>query len=326
MLIVPGYSEIETRQTIDTSVEFLGRDLEVPIISANMDYVTGSKMAIAMHNAGGMGILHRFGTNEDLFSDMVTMNGRGIPFYISVGTRDIDESISKIRTAAYNMPWFSGVCIDIAHGHHRKVASLIKRIRAEVSTHIIAGNVATFEGAKFVADAGADAIKVGIGAGAVCTTRIVAGVGVPQLTAILDAADADTGLPIIADGGIRGSADISKALIAGATVVMIGSVLAGATECPSPTVSGADGLKWRPYRGQSIFGSNVEHYVPEGIEGFVPDKGPVSDIIRTLQAGLKSSMSYVGANTINELQLKGKFTLVSSHTGVENSTRVRTSI
>lgn len=283
-------------------------------------------MALAMHEAGGMGILHRFGSEKDISDDMFALNGAHVPFYISVGTRDIDAAVKRIRQVAYTLPWFAGVCIDIAHGHHAKVAELIKRIKGEVTANIIAGNVATAEGALFLAESGADAIKVGIGAGAVCTTRTVAGVGVPQLTAIMDVADADTGLPIIADGGIRGSADIAKALIAGATTVMIGSVLAGATECPSPIIAAADGQKWRPYRGQSIFGSNVEHYVPEGIEGFVPDKGPVADILKTLQAGLKSSMSYVGANNIKELQQRGQFTLVSGHTGAESSTRVRTSI
>jgi IMP dehydrogenase len=224
------------------------------------------------------------------------------------------------------LPYLEGVCIDVAQGHHVKVAKLIKAIKNVTNLKVIAGNVATADGAKYLVDAGADAIKVGIGAGAVCTTRTVAGVGYPQLSSILEVADADLGVPLIGDGGVTSSADIAKALIAGASVVMIGSLIAGADECPGSIVVAADGTKWRKYRGQSIFGSNGERYVPEGIEGYVPAKGKVADILHNLQAGLRSSMSYVGAHNIKELQLKGKFTLVSPNTVHENATRVRQTI
>lgn len=322
VLIVPALSDIESRETIDTSVEFLGFNLRIPIISANMDYVTGPEMLKAMYDAGGMGILHRFSSWEEQIKWMDSLDRDNTPFIFSVGIRNLDESEEDVKDAA-GFANLAGVCIDVAHGHHVKVADLIKRIKkAEPRLKIIAGNVATAEGAKYLVDAGADAVKVGIGAGAVCTTRLVAGVGVPQLTAIIEVASAGLNVPIIADGGIRNSADLAKALVAGASVVMIGSLIAGAKECPSPVVIGGDNRKYRPYRGQSIFGSNGERYVREGIEGYVLEKGPVAEILAGLQAGLKSSMSYTGSQTIAAFKERGKFTIVSHHTQYENNTRV----
>lgn len=322
VLVVPAYSEIETRETIDTSVDFLGLTLSIPVISANMDFVTGHKMAEAMFNAGGFGILHRFGDWNSQLDSMDYLDTLNIPFIFSVGIRDVEESFDKVRCVEDNFPNAVAVCIDVAHGHHKKVADLTTRVKSETRLKVIAGNVATREGAEFLRDAGADAVKVGIGAGAACTTRLVAGVGIPQLTAIVETAD-DLGIPVIADGGIRNSADIVKALIAGATVVMVGSVLAGATECPSPVVIGTDNQKYRPYRGQSIFGVNGERYVKEGIEGYVPDKGPVREILRNLQAGLRSGMSYCGAGTIKDLQERGRFVVISNSTQAENQPRLR---
>lgn len=321
VLIVPGYSDIESRKDISTETDFLGAKLQIPIISANMDYVTGPVMLKAMHEAGGLGILHRFASWEDQIKWMEELDSENVPFIFSVGIRDEDESFERIADVSLGGANAVAVCIDVAHGHHSKVASLVSRVKKNLNIKVIAGNVATHDGAVFLRDAGADAIKVGIGAGAVCTTRTVAGVGVPQLSAIIECSE--LGIPIISDGGIRNSADIVKALIAGATTVMVGSLLAGAAECPSPTIRGEDGRNYRPYRGQSIFGSNGERYVREGIEGYVEDKGPVSEILHNLQAGIRSGMSYVGARNIEELKEKGKVIIVSENTMGENATRVR---
>lgn len=324
VLIVPAYSEIESRADIDTSVEFLGQSLGIPIVSANMDYITGTEMVKAMTKAGGMGILHRFAPWEEQLSMMDSLDKENVPFWFSVGIRNTDESFESVIQVNDSFANFNGVCIDVAHGHHKKVGELITRIKREKNTiKIIAGNIATADGAKFLIDAGADVLKVGIGAGSVCTTRTVAGIGIPQLSAILEVASSTQNMPIIADGGIRGSADLFKALIAGARLVMIGSLLAGTKECPSPVIHGSDGRNYRPYRGQSIFGTNGERYVKEGIEGYVEEKGPAADILYNLQAGLRSGMSYIGASTIKEISEKGKFTLVSYHTQAENQTRVR---
>jgi IMP dehydrogenase len=241
--------------------------------------------------------------------------------------RDTDESLAHIEEAFGKMGGLglAGVCIDVAHGHHARVADLVTVVKRVYGNDlvVIAGNVATREGTRFLYEAGADVVKVGIGAGSVCTTRTVAGVGVPQLSAIMDCASFATprGLPIIADGGIRHSGDIAKAIAAGATTVMLGNLLAGTDETPGEMFL-VDGVPFKKYRGQASFGSNGERYVKEGIEGMVPSKGPVAQVLEQLQAGLRSAMSYVGARTILEFQGLADFVEVSPHTLTENSVRV----
>jgi len=329
ILITPAYSDIESRQEIDTSVTFLGLPLKVPIISANMDYITGTKMIIAMHNLGALGILHRFAPWDDQIKMMQELYTKSIPIIFSVGIRDIKESLDHIKYIVQDLAIpIHGVCIDVAHGHHQKVASLIEMIKGSVdesisSLKVIAGNIATIDGVDFLYQSGADAVKVGIGAGSVCTTRTIAGVGVPQLSAILECAAfaEESNIPIIADGGIRHSGDVAKAIAAGANVVMIGNLFAGTEETPGETFF-LNNKQFKRYRGQASFGSNGDRYVKEGIDGVVPAKGPVAPILGQIQAGLRSSMSYVGARTIDEFQIKAKFVEVSSHTLMENSTRV----
>lgn len=328
ILITPAYSDIESRQEIDTSIDFLGLPLKVPIISANMDYITGLEMALRMHELGGLGILHRFEPWDDQLKSMEKLNDLEIPFFFSIGIRDLNDSINLVRSAKEWYPHLYGVCIDVAHGHHQKVATLIEMIKGSVDGSIsglkvIAGNVATIDGADFLYQSGADAIKVGIGAGSVCTTRTIAGVGVPQLSAILECAAfaEENKIPIIADGGIRHSGDVAKAIAAGASIVMVGNLFAGTDETPGQTFF-LNNKQFKRYRGQASFGSNGDRYVKEGIDGVVPAKGPVAPILGQIQAGLRSSMSYVGARTIDEFQIKAKFVEVSSHTLMENSTRV----
>jgi IMP dehydrogenase len=326
ILIVPAYSDIESRQEIDTSVSFLGTDLSVPIISANMDFVTGPEMAKEMQNNGGLGILHRFWESDsDYFLAMNQAAVSGVnPLYISVGIRDTKASLELIKASLnYGV---SGVCIDVAHGHHKKVGEMIGMIKGHPTEEIsrlkvIAGNVATIEGAVFLHESGADAIKVGIGAGSVCTTRTVAGIGVPQWSAILECSavkQVNEEIIIIADGGVRSSGDIAKALSAGADVVMLGNMLAGTDEAPGEIVDGT----YKRYRGQASFGSNGERYVKEGIEGMIPYKGPLAPVIQQIKAGVRSSMSYVGARNLIEFREKSRVVKVSSHTLMENSTRV----
>lgn len=343
VLIVPSYSDIDSRSEISLAQNFLGLDLDIPIISANMDYVTGAEMAHAMHKAGGLGILHRFYKSEaDLESDIQNLgwylDSKSTPLIISVGTRDITKSLALVRWCVdyYNL---QAVCIDVAHGEHSKVEKLIREIRLEFSDsdnssknlRVIAGNVATGIGYRRLAEAGADAIKVGIGPGSVCTTREVTGVGVPQLTAIMDVAQARHdrfygGPKIIADGGIKTSGDIVKALAAGADVVMLGNLLAGSPECPGETRVGPDNSRWRPYRGQSIFGVNGDKFVPEGISGWIKEKEPVAQTLAKLCGGIRSGMSYVGARNLTELRENVEFIKVSQATHVESNTRVSETI
>jgi IMP dehydrogenase len=219
------------------------------------------------------------------------------------------------------------IVIDTAHGHHENTPKAIQRIKSNLDVQIIAGNVATPEAAQYLIDAGADAVKVGIGPGSICTTRVVAGVGVPQLTAIMDCAEigAKYGVPIIGDGGIKLSGDIVKALAAGASTVMLGSLLAGTDESPGEFVL-FNGRRFKSYRGMGSIGamkkgskdryfqdSNDERkLVAEGIEGMVPYKGPISDYIHQLIGGLRAGMGYCGSETIELLHERAKFVEITA--------------
>ena len=220
------------------------------------------------------------------------------------------------------------VVIDTAHGHSSKVIEQVARIKKESNTiQVIAGNVATYDGARALIDAGADAVKVGIGPGSICTTRIVAGVGVPQLTAVMDCARAgrDGGAPIIADGGVKFSGDIAKAIAAGADTVMVGSLLAGTEEAPGEVFM-YKGRPYKSYRGMGSIGAmargSADRYfqadvkeqmklVPEGIEGQTPYKGPSAPILHQLVGGVRASMGYVGAASIDEMQSKARFVRIT---------------
>ena len=219
------------------------------------------------------------------------------------------------------------IVIDTAHGHNENVARAVERVKSvSNSVQVVAGNVATADAAKALADAGADAIKVGIGPGSICTTRIVAGVGVPQLTAVMEAARAVNGTPVIADGGIRTSGDIAKALAAGASTVMVGSLLAGTEEAPGETFL-YQGRSYKSYRGMGSVGAmargSADRYfqqdikdqlklVPEGIEGQVPYKGPVREIIHQLVGGVKAAMGYTGSRTLPELRRRARFVRITN--------------
>jgi IMP dehydrogenase len=221
------------------------------------------------------------------------------------------------------------IVIDTAHGHNRDVARAVERVKKiSNSVQVIAGNVATAEATRALIDAGADGIKVGIGPGSICTTRVVAGVGVPQLTAILEAAGeaAKSGVPVIADGGLRTSGDVAKALAAGASSVMVGSLLAGTEEAPGDTFL-YQGRAYKSYRGMGSVGAmargSADRYfqqdikdqlklVPEGIEGQVPYKGPAKDVIHQLVGGVKAAMGYTGAKTIPDLQARAKFVRITN--------------
>ncbi|MEO0057752.1 MAG: dehydrogenase [Pseudomonadota bacterium] len=220
------------------------------------------------------------------------------------------------------------IVIDTAHGHNIEVARAVERVKKLSNrVQVIAGNVATAEATRALVDAGADAVKVGIGPGSICTTRVVAGVGVPQLTAIMESAAeaAKSGVPVIADGGLRTSGDAAKALAAGASSVMIGSMLAGTTESPGEVFL-YQGRSYKAYRGMGSVGAmargSADRYfqqdvsamklVPEGIEGQVPFKGPASDVVHQLVGGIKAAMGYTGSNTITDLQERAKFVRITN--------------
>ncbi len=219
--------------------------------------------------------------------------------------------------------------VDTAHGHSHGVLEVVQKVKAAHDVELVAGNVATADGALALADAGADAVKLGVGPGSICTTRVVAGVGVPQVTAVWDAAQAlaGQGIPVIADGGIRSSGDIAKAIAAGADTVMLGSMLAGTDEAPGEVIV-AQGERFKEYRGMGSLGAmkarsfskdryfqgdveDVDKLVPEGIEGRVPYKGPLAPIVHQVVGGLRQSMGYCGAATIEEMQARTQFTRIT---------------
>jgi IMP dehydrogenase len=259
-------------------------------------------------------------------SPLASKDGEGrlrVAAATTVGDKGFDRSQALIDAGV------DCVVIDTAHGHNVEVSRAVERVKMLSNrVQVIAGNVATGEAAAALAGAGADAIKVGIGPGSICTRRIVAGVGVPQLSAIMDAsaAAAKAGIPVIADGGIRTSGDIAKALAAGASTVMVGSLLAGTDEAPGETFL-YQGRAYKSYRGMGSVGAmargSADRYfqqdisdqlklVPEGIEGQVPVKGPVRDIVHQLVGGVKAAMGYTGAGTIADLQSRARFVRITN--------------
>ena len=240
----------------------------------------------------------------------------------TVGDAGFERSMALVEAGA------DVIVIDTAHGHSILVSQAVERLRKETNkVQIVAGNVATYDATRSLIDAGADAVKVGIGPGSICTTRIVAGVGVPQLTAIIDSvrAAAGTGVPIIADGGIKFSGDLAKAIAAGASSAMLGSMFAGTEEAPGEVIL-YQGRSYKSYRGMGSVGAmasgSADRYfqkevrdtmklVPEGIEGQVPYKGPISPVVHQLVGGLRASMGYVGAHTIPEFQERARFVKIT---------------
>ncbi len=325
VLLVPQHSKIASRADVDLSTKLGSLKLKLPILSSNMDTVTEVAMAEAMYARGGAGVLHRFAspkTQEEWIHNLNCIHDPSVPKILSVG---LDVKLSWLCNlhATYNM---SAVCVDVAHGDHKRVEEVIGSIRKEMPRiSIIAGNVATRTGALRLARAGADIIKVGIGPGSVCSTRIMTGHGVPQLTAILDVSEAVSDIPgtyIIADGGIRNSGDIVKALAAGAHAVMLGSLLAGTEESPGDVVM-QDGQAFKSYRGMASYDAQKEKRsgkTPrvEGVSAKVPYKGRLDNTLDVLENGIRSGLSYSGATNLAELRDFAEFVVVTQN-GVRES-------
>jgi IMP dehydrogenase len=313
VLLVPGYNGIKSRQNVTTSVECLGQTFQIPLISSNMDTITGLEMADVIGALGGMGILHRFmsiDANVATFKKLKFPTHTGIS--IGIGKDGMERAEALIAAGA------AIICVDVAHGHSKEVNRTVRSLREKFHNNvfIIAGNIATYAGADYLAAAGADAIKVGIGAGSVCTTRIKTGFGVPQLSAIQDCRKVDRLL--ISDGGVRFPADAVKALAAGADLVMLGGILAGTDETPGDVIerTGGDGnsQKFKRFRGmasreaqEDFMGSMSDWKTAEGISVEVPHRGSVKHIIQDLMGGIRSGLTYCGASTIKDLQRKAQF-------------------
>lgn len=323
VLIKPNISEIESRQDVDISVQ-VGDNifLDVPIMASCMDTVSESEMARTMANLGGMAILHRY-VEPHIQAKWL----EGIdPWQVgaAVGTGDEEkERFDELYNAGCRI-----FCVDVANGQSTYSSRMIKWIKGIYpDSFVIGGNVATGEGAKYLQDSGVDMIRVGIGGGSFCTTRTVTGIGVPQLSAILDCAESVT-TPIIADGGVRSSSDVAKALGAGATVVMLGGMLVATKESPGQVYERADGGLYKMGRGMASLaaqrsrnnGKDLTKVVAEGIEADVPYLGvTTAGVVNLLMGGLKSSMTYANARTLSEFSDLVEFlpithaTLVESH-------------
>ncbi len=320
VLLLPKYSDVLPSDT-NIFLQLTKKiSLKVPFLTSAMDTVTESKMAIAIAREGGLGIIHRNLDIKKQSFEVKKVKNKGLYVGAAIGTNqeDLDRARSLINNGV------DLIVIDTAHGHSQKVLKTLSKIKKIIKNiPCCVGNIATGEAAKKLYNSGADIIKVGIGPGSICTTRMVAGIGVPQISAIMEVKNAlkKKNIKIISDGGIKFSGDIAKALAAGADAIMMGSIFAGTDESPGSKFK-IKGKTYKQYRGMGSIGAmsagsanryfqkkhkDKSKYVPEGVEGRVEYKGKVSKIIYQLQGGLRSSMGYIGARNLKEINKRAKF-------------------
>lgn len=351
ILLLPGYSDF-SRADIDLSSQLTKKiKLSIPFISAPMDTVTESKLAIALGKLGGIGIIHRNLTVSNQVEEVLKVKKEKLLVGAAIGAnRGFEERVEALIKANVDV-----IVIDSAHGFSKGVIEATKYIKNKFpKTEVIAGNIATYDGAKALIAAGADALRVGMGPGAICTTRVVSGMGVPQITAILETVKIARkfGIPVIADGGIKYSGDMIKALAAGASTMMMGNFFASTVESPGKTIMVT--REQVPHRFQSVFNHKIKNYlfkeyrgmgsigamqkgtkiksedefhgknykdrilVAEGVEGLVPVKGIVKESLDQAIGGIKSGMYYVGAKSIKELWRKARFIQITQASLTEN--------
>lgn len=344
VLLVPGYSETHPN-SIDLSTRLTkGIKLNIPLISAAMDTVTESRLAIAIARMGGVGVIHKNLSIEDQCLEIKKVKTQET----SSTSKEVEHHSSNSdqrgrllvgaalgvspelmeRAGALVSLEVDFFCLDSSHGHSLGVIQSIKDLKKKFpSVPLLAGNVATYEGAKALIEAGADCIKIGIGPGSICTTRIVTGAGMPQLTAIAEASRAcrEKQIPCIADGGIKCSGDISKAIAAGADSVMLGGLFAGTEESPGDTIT-FEGRTYKSYRGMGSLaamkaGSKDRYFqenadlnklVPEGIEGQVPFKGKLEDVVIQLVGGLRAGMGLSGSSNVQDFIMRSRFVQITN--------------
>ena len=323
--LAPKYSEILPSE-VDTSIKLTKiLKLKIPLLSSAMDTITESKMAIAIAKVGGLGIIHRNLDIKNQILEIKKVKKKRLLVGAAVGAGPGEFK----RAEAILKENIDMIVVDTAHGHTKKVSEIIKFIKKKRNkkTALCAGNIATPDAAKFLLKLGVDIIKVGIGPGSICTTRLVAGIGVPQLSAILSVRKGikNKNVKIISDGGIKYSGDLAKAFAAGADAVMIGSLFAGTDETPGKLIK-RNGKLFKSFRGMGSVGAmnkgsadryfqskqkDISKYVPEGVEGFAKYKGRVNNIIYKLIGGLRSSMGYLGSKQIKHLKNKPQFVKIT---------------
>ena len=328
VLLEPRYSDITTRKDIDLSIRLnnLGYNLSTPIISAPMDSITDANMAAAMSSLGGLGIIHRYYSVEDQekeVSDAIAAGAKIVGAAVGISGDYLKRAISLAKAGA------DVICVDVAHGHHAMMKLALAALRNDPYTrdlHLMAGNVATLEGFNDLADWGANSIRVGIGGGSICSTRVQTGHGVPTLQSVIDCANSDRDALLIADGGIKNSGDMVKALAAGADLLMCGSLLSGTDETPGEIIRPLNGPPRKVYRGmasreaQKSWREKVSSV--EGVATTVPVKGTVENVVKDLDWGIRSGLSYSGCRTLQEFRSKSNFIIQTSAGTKESNTHI----
>ena len=309
-LVPHEVSRIKSRKEANTNGVFLDKKVSLPVISSPMDSVTGIAMAEALNDLGCIGIINRF----DSSLNQIYTNGEHKISAVSISLNHDEESIAKIAERGYI------ICIDTANANNKTVLEKCESIKKKYNVKVIVGNVAHGSSLNQLVDAGADAVRIGIGGGSVCTTSIQTGIGIGQASSLLDLyfsrEDKKLDIALIADGGIKSPGDVAKALALGADAVMLGRMLAGTKEAPGEVIKYNDQL-WKKYRGSASFGVKMKNEFIEGEETMIPYKGPVKAVIDAISDGLRSSMSYMNCLSLEELSRVNSFAVLSHSSFLE---------
>ena len=328
VLLEPQYSDIKSRSDVSIGSALDGPyayvPLRLPIIASPMDTISEEEMGVAMWQEGGLAVVHRYNSIErqvEIMDHIIGLCQANAAAAIGTSGDYLDRARALVGAGVRIL------CVDVAHGHHILMKEALASLRQVFGdgVHIMAGNIATLEGYNDLVDWGADSVRCNIGGGSICSTRIQTGHGVPGLHTIIECARSDRNAPIIADGGIRNSGDIVKALAAGADFVMLGSLLSGTDETPGDVVKTRAG-KFKSYRGMASADAQIEWRGKtaslEGIATTVPCKGPVDDILEELERGIRSGLSYSGARSVKQLQAKAKFIRQTPSGQAESGTHI----
>ena len=326
VLLLPQYSDIRSRSEVEILSDLgNGLELSLPIISSPMDTISEDLMAEAMSAAGGCSIIHRYNTpgqQAELVGRARANGADNIGFAVGI-TGDFIQRTEECLKAGGKF-----VCVDVAHGHHIMMKEVLASLRREFGQdlHIMAGNVATLQGINDLSDWGADSVRCNIGGGSICSTRVQTGHGHPGLQTIMDCSRTHRDVAIIADGGIRNSGDIVKALAAGADAVMLGSLLAGTKETPGETLTDGLGKKFKTYRGMASKEAQMDwrgrYSSHEGVSATVPYRGKVKNVLEDLERGIRSGLSYSGCRSIREMQNRAEFVRQTSAGLGESKTHI----
>ena len=320
VLLVPKYSGLESRSQVDLQSSLDDdKTFRLPVMSSPMDTVTETSMAVAMHSAGGLGIIHRYNTIEEQSALVGKSYYAGVDnVAAAVGmTGDYMQRSEQLVKAGASI-----LCVDVAHGDHVMMRDCLFNLKSNFDAHIMAGNVATLDAFERLSDWGADSIRVGIGGGSICSTRIVTGHGIPTLQSVFDISNTSYDTKIIADGGIKTTGDMVKALAAGADFVMVGSMLAGTRQTPGQVFTNVKGESYKAYRGMASAQAQTDwrgkSSTPEGVSTTIPFRGDVFDIIKDIDGGIRSGLSYTGASNLEQLRAKCEF-IVQTQAGQHES-------